>query len=526
MATLRDFATMFSALGVLQSPSQIAARSYDAISCDDLTLPSLPGLVVTSVQGNAERNVTSPAGPGVSLDVCNITVSYNHEGEDDITWVNIWLPLDNWNGRFQATGGGGLAAGFGERSLLGPASLGYSTGSSDGGLTLNRTIDPQSGRWALRENGVPNESLIKNFATRAIHDMTVIGKSLTETFYGQAPAYSYYTGCSTGGRQGYFAAQAHPEDFDGILANAPALNSPEISPGDFWPSVVMHNLGAPPQCVFEAYYDATLEYCDPLDGAEDGLISNLGACNYNPKDLVGKEIVCADQNVTITSTFADVVSRVWGGATSINGEALFPGNPRGANFSVLANTTTANGVTTPIPFGASEAWIKYLTVRDPNYATRNMTFTDFDYVFEQSVLEYSKILGTMSPNLSEFRKRGGKLLTWHGLADPAITPYGTMLYRSALSREMSLSQAQLNDFNRVFFAPGVAHCSGGIGPLPTDPLGALVEWVESQKSPDTLPAAITISPSTNITRNLCPYPQLLTYNGQGNVHDASSFSCV
>jgi feruloyl esterase len=187
---MRGVATMISALSVLQLPSATGARSYDAIPCEDLTLPPLSSLEITSVQGSMRRNITNLLSPDVSLDVCNITVSYNHEGEDDITWVNIWLPLDNWNGRFQATGGGGLAAGFGESPLLGAASSGYSTGSSDGGLTLNHTIDPQSGKWALRENGVPNESLIKNFATRAIHDMTVIGKSLTETFYGQVPAYS------------------------------------------------------------------------------------------------------------------------------------------------------------------------------------------------------------------------------------------------------------------------------------------------------------------------------------------------
>lgn len=503
---------------------QVSARA-PTVLCEDLTLPSLPGLEISSIQALMQPNYSSPLDPSLSLDICNVAVSYNHQGEDDITWVNIWLPLSNWNGRFQATGGGGLAAGYGDYYLLGAAPFGYATGTTDGGLTLNNTIDAQTGQWALRSNGSLNEGLIRNFAYRAIHDMTVIGKSLTQTFYGVAPDYSYYTGCSTGGRQGYFAAQVYPGDFDGIMANAPALNSPEISPGDFWPSVVMGNIVAPPQCVFDAYYNATIAYCDSLDGATDGLVSNLGDCNYDPQSLVGQEISCDSQNITISASFADVVSRIWAGSTSTNGETLFPGLPRSANFSGLANTTTVNGVTVPVPFSAAQAWIQYLVVHDPDYPVANMTFADFDAVFESSVIQFSGVLGTMAPNLSAFHARGGKLLTWHGLADNYITPYGTMLYRSALSREMALTQAQLNDFHRVFFAPGVAHCGGGIGPVPTDPLAALVNWVESDQVPETLPAAVAVSPSANLTRNLCAYPKLLMYDGHGNVNDAASFAC-
>lgn len=524
MVKIGTFAILAHAFVKEVQPSHATARA-PAVSCEYLPVPSVTGLEISSFEAIPTHNYTNPLAPGVSLNICNVTVSYNHRGEDDITWVNVWLPLETWNGRWQSTGGGGLAAGFGPAYLLGAAPLGYATGTTDGGLTLNNTIDPQTGLWGLAKNGSSTEALLKNFAYRSIHDLTVIGKSLTQIFYGTPPVYSYYTGCSTGGRQGYFAAQVYPGDFDGIMANAPALNSPEISPGDYWPVVVMQNLGAPPQCVFDAFYNATLEYCDPLDGAKDGLISNLATCNFDPQSLVGKEVDCDGQNVTISATFSEVVSLIWAGSTSTNGVSLFPGNPQGANFSGLANTTTTNGVTEPVPFISSENWIKYLAVQDPNYPTDNMTFTDFDYAFEQSVVRLSSILSTMSPNLSQFQKRGGKLLTWHGLADQLITPYSTMLYRSALSREMGLTQTELNNFTRVFFAPGVAHCSGGIGPVPTDPLDALVGWVESNKVPDTLPAAVAISPSTNLTRNLCPYPQLLTYDGRGNINDANSFEC-
>jgi len=526
MAKLQAITLLAYVLGIGATPLQSAARAA-AVPCEQLTLPSLPGLQVSSLQGTTKKGYMSPLLPTLPLDICSVNISYNHQGENDITWVNIWLPLDNWNGRWQATGGGGLATGYGDLYLLGAAPFGYSTGTTEGGLTLNGTINAQSGAWALKSDNTPNESLIKNFAYRALHDMNLMGKSLTQSFYGQAPAYSYYTGCSTGGRMGYLSAQVYPDDFDGIMANAPAVNSPEISPGDYWPTVVMLNLGAPPQCVFNAYYNATLAYCDPLDGVKDGLISNLGSCNYDPNTLVGTQIPCSDTSstVTITQAYADVVSLIWQGSTNVNGAALFPGNPRGAAFTGLANTTTTNGVTVPVPFTSAEFWIKYLVTHNPNYPTRNMTFADFDSVFESSVVQLSSVIGTMEPNLTAFQAAGNKLLTWQGLADQLITPYGTMLYRNNLSRQMALTQAQINDFYRVFFAPGVAHCGGGIGPVPTDPLDALVAWVEHKQAPATLAASVAVSPTANLTRNLCPYPQLLTYNGQGNVNDAASFSC-
>ena len=519
------FANLPLVLAMWIRPSHSFAN-VPAMSCEDLVLPSFSGLAFSSFQAQTSYDNTSTLASDATFDFCNVTVSYNHEGEDDVTWVNIWLPLNDWNGRFQATGGGGLAAGLGLTYLLGAAASGYSTGTTDAGLTLNNTIDPQTGRWALKQDGSINKALIENFAHRAIHDMTVIGKSLTRQFYGKRPSYSYYTGCSTGGRQGYFAAQRYPEDFDGIMANAPALNSPEISPGDFWPYLVMRNLAAPPQCIFDAFNQATLEHCDPLDGARDGMISNLGTCEFEAQSLVGRNVSCGDRNVTITPLFADVVARIWTGSTSTNGALLFPGLAKGANFSGLANTTTVNGSIMPIPFTSAEAWIRYLVFHDPHYNTANMTFKDFDDAFERSVIQLSGILGTMSPDLSRFRRHGGKLLTWHGLADQMITPYNSMLYRSALSREMALNQTQLNEFHRVFFAPGVAHCVGGIGPVPIDPLNALVGWVENQDVPNTLPAAISVSPSRTVTRHLCPYPQSLRYDGEGDIDDAGSFTCV
>lgn len=180
------------------------------------------------------------------MSFCNVTLSLRHTGADDTVRVNAWLPLKDWNGRYQATGGGGLAAGFGDAILAGQVGNGYAASTTDGGLTLGHTIDPQSGVWALKADGTPNEASQLNLAWRSIHDMAVASKDAIKQFYGSEPHFSYWHGCPQGGRQGYAAAAKYPHDFDGILATAPAIDLPQIIVSDFWGTVVMRNSEIPP----------------------------------------------------------------------------------------------------------------------------------------------------------------------------------------------------------------------------------------------------------------------------------------
>ncbi|KAF4422265.1 putative feruloyl esterase [Colletotrichum fructicola] len=510
---------------VLGAPA-VNHDSRPKLACDKVTIPQLDGLTVTSAQSVEVHNYTLPSNPsGTQASFCNYTLTLNHDGANDVVFVSIWLPLDNWNGRFLATGGGGLAAGTFASALTDPVSKGYAAGSTDAGLTLNHTIDPNSGEWALNPDRSINTALIENFATRSIHEMTLIGKAAVKSFYGTDPQHSYYSGCSQGGRQGYFAAQYSPEDFDGILANAPAINTPQVSPGDFWPSVVMGNIAAPPQCIFQTYQAAIIAECDPLDGAADGLISAPEKCNFDTSKLVGKEINCTDTSggVSITEAYAEVVAKTLEGATTTSGEFLWYGNPPGAPFSGLANTKTENGVTVPVPFAPAEAWMRYFVAQNPDLDTASLTFAEFEDIFQQSVDKYIEPFGTDAPDLTAFKKAGGKLLTWHGMADPLIAHPGTTLYWDRLQKKMGGTEG-LNEFYRVFLAPGAGHCGGGYGPVPVDPLSVLVGWVEQGKVPDTM-FATTTQDGVDTTRNLCPYPQSLRYKGEGDLEDAASFVC-
>jgi hypothetical protein len=533
--------------------SQVALGQYHiATPCANLIAPVIPGAEVLSFVAEERHNYSFPAlplfqGPAVSdLSFCNVTLSLRHTDADDTVYVTVWLPLENWNGRYQATGGGGLAAGFGDLLISGQVGNGYVASTTDGGLTLDNTVDPQTGVWALKEDGTANEALQLNLAWRSIHDMAVASKDVIKQFYGSDPEYSYWHGCSQGGRQGYAAAAKYPNDFDGILATAPAIDLTELVPSDYWGTVVMRNSEIPPSCVFEEYQKAIIAKCDPLDGATDGLISSheiLETCEFDPDTLVGKTFSCGEgcvvpdpftlrkrvpckstRDLTITSTHAEIVRKILQGPRTAEGKQLWYGLPSGADFALHANVVlNDNGTREVVPFVVAEAWLKYFALQDPSLDMTKMTLPEYEHGFERSVTLLGPLFGNQQLDLSAFKQAGGKLLTWFGLADEYINPRGMLRYREGLEKTFGGADA-VDEFQRLFFAPGVGHCYGGTGPLPVDPLGALVSWVEDGKAPDVLPASTRTEEDVEITRDLCRYPKTLAYQ-KGDLNKASSFTC-
>jgi len=282
--------------------SVIAAPSSP---CSSLKAPTVPGAKVISISGVEAYNVASPALPPFFLDsvtglnVCNVSVYLTHPGVNDHVLVQLFLPLANWNGRYQATGGGGWATSFGEIQLARGAAAGYASSRTDGGH-VDDFYDPSS--WALLPDGSVNLGLLKNYASRSLHDMAIVSKAVTQYYYGKKIAYSYWNGCSTGGREGIAEAQIYPNDFDGIMAAAPTINWPSLITADQWPQVVINNEGLfPSQCVFQAFLNATVKKCDALDGVVDGVIADVEGCHFNPYELVGSRVLCNGVNVSITS---------------------------------------------------------------------------------------------------------------------------------------------------------------------------------------------------------------------------------
>lgn len=521
--------------------------------CSNLISPVVLGAEILRINAAEVHNFSLPDVPFTkqrevnNLSFCNVSVVLTHPGADDMVHINLWLPSSDWNGRYQAMGGGGLAAGYGEAKLASQIASGYVASSTDAGLTLNNTVNPLDGEWALKQDGSPNEDLLLNLAWRSIHDMVVVSKDVIKQFYGREQTYSYWHGCSQGGRQGYAAAAKYPHDFDGILAIAPAISITSFVPADFWPPVVMQNSEVPPFCVFEAYQKAIIVKCDPLDGVEDGLISDsdlLETCPFDPASLIGTKIPCRERciktdpitlmervvpchdpwDLTITATHAEIVTKLLEGPRTPDGTRLWNGIALGASFFAVADTImTDEGIRIPRPFDSAMNWLKFISMRNASYDMSEMDYSDFYKAFNQSRDRLDSVWGNQQLDLSGFKQSGGKLLTWYGLADEFIPPAGMLRYRDSVEEKFGGTE-EVDEFYRLFLAPGGGHCYGGYGPLPVNPLEVLVSWVEREQAPEVLPAAIIHPDGVKVTRNLCRYPRKLIYK-EGDVNQASSFAC-
>jgi feruloyl esterase len=336
--------------------------------------------------------------------------------------------------------------------------------------------------------------------------MTVAAKQIVASYYGENASYSYWNGCSTGGRQGLMEAQRFPTDYNGILAAAPAINWGEFIPAEMWPQVVMNEMkDYPSSCEFNAFDQAATAACDKSDPANGGIIDDPMKCGFDPRSLIGKTVVCDGRTLTITVADAAVVQKIWQGPTTQDGQQLWYGLTKGAPFDGLAGTTTtASGAGEGAPFPISATWISYFLKQDPGFDVSTITYAQFTRLFEQSVREYGSIIGTNDPDLGAFERVGGKMITWHGLADQLIFPQGTINYYQRVQAATGGAR-NVASFYRLFLAPGVEHCGGGNGPAPTDPMSALTAWVEHGQAPNALPASVVTADGGVLSRDLRPF---------------------
>ena len=486
------------------------------------------------------RNITD-------LNVCEVRITYTHPGQNDTVTAVMWLPSpDQWNGRFLGVGGGGWATGIaGNVTLARPAFDGFAAISTDGG---HSPVDPKSSprNWGLKSPGNVDWALLQDFASIALDDAATLGKELVKAYYGQPPKHSYWSGCSTGGRQGYMMAQRYPDQYDGILATSPAINWNMLLMAMYWPQMIMNVIGKdscklnrspvltlvgqyPSQCELEAVRLAAVEACDSLDGAEDGIISQPGVCNFDPFSTVGTVFNCTltGENVTTSEAAATIVNATWNGPVDENGNSLWYGLLPGSTFDVLANVTCANGTCENNPFSLSSDWISIFLARNPDFDLTMINEPTLARLLRQSVNIYESIIGTTAVDLTDFRSAGGKLLSWHGLADQIIPSNGTANYADRLRT----FDPEANEYYRYFEAPGIAHCGTGPGWLPGNALDSLIDWVENGVAPEVIEAKAVpdlfkgLPGATEMrTANLCLYPKTMIYTG-GDPNVATSFTC-
>ncbi|KAK2598475.1 hypothetical protein N8I77_011888 [Diaporthe amygdali] len=525
-----------------------SAVPFSACAASAIPYPTVFGAEILDLSANLVQNFTREVSdqlfynhPSISLkgiDYCNVTVTYTHPGQDDTINVETWLPMKSWNGRLQAVGGGGYIAGrfaLTYTAMAGALGEGYVATTTDGGIGTSYVPD----LWALNSPGNVDLYALQNLASVSLNDQSIIAKDIINSFYGQPAKYSYWSGCSQGGRQGFMLAQRYPEAYDGIAAAAPAFNWGQFIPAASWAQVMMDITGHfPPKCEVDAITDAAVAACDPLDGVTDGLISDLAACSFDPFSMVEEVVNCSStgEQVTISNASAEIANLTWTGPRKGNGDFLWYGvnyqarltgsdNPVGTTADLGYATTTcdSNGICVGAPTGLGEAWLKFFVQKNPEWNYTMITSVDeYARLFHASVQQFDSIIGTSDADLSNFRDVGGKLITYHGLADGLIPTSGTSDYYDRAIKHTP----DVKDFFRYFEVPGLAHCAGGSGGQPTATFQALVDWVENGVVPATLPIKFNDTAGTEYDRILCPYPEKARLvSDSADVTKSESYRC-
>lgn len=495
-----------------------------------LSIPVVFGARILDVSAREVYNYTTYSlKPGTSnlstptIDFCNVSVSYEHPGWHDEIHVSIWLPLRNWNYRLQALGGGGYSASFGPLYLTQAVAAGYAAIATDAGLGGDISNAQSPSTWALTSTGNVNLYNLENYASRSLEDMTIIGKSITQSYYGMEPQKSYFSGCSGGGRQALMIAQRFPDLYDGVLAVAPAINIATFIPAGYWSTQVMNDIGYyPPPCEIEAFTQEAVAACDGLDGLIDGIISAPHRCNFTAYDVVGKSFCCNNRTLELTSKGADIVQAAWTGPRSASNKLGWFGLAKDASLTTTylktqcANDDPSN--CTAARADLTSSWIKYFLAKDAGWDASSMTRQQFFEYLQTSKQSYDAMLSASSPNLESFKSAGGKLIMWHGGADEAIPPNGSIGYYQQVLRK----DPNTSDYFRFFEAPGVGHCIGGPGSIPNSAFDTLVQWVEKSIAPDGLTGFS--QKGSNATKPLCLYPLRQKYVGGNSSHEV--FTCV
>lgn len=442
-----------------------------------------------------------------------VTAIVTHPPASDRVKVWVALPVKNWNGRFRGVGGGGFLTGHAELLRVGVAQ-GFAAAATDGGH------EGESGSFALHASGRLNWQEIRDFAYLSIHEMTDIGKALTQAFYGKAPRYSYFVGFSTGGRQGLTEAQRYPADYDGIFSGCPAINWTNMAASALWPQVVMHDAKhLVSKEKLEAVTAAAIAACDAHDGVSDGVIDDPDKCTWDPKAIVGAKV----GDSTFSEEDANVVRKIWAGPIGHGGRFLWHGPSHGADLFVTAGT---EGMPLkPKPFDIGLDWYRYFLTRSPGFDGTEMTAAEFELLVNQSVELFGPVFNSNDPDLSAFRDHGGKVIILHGLTDQVIPHEGSVDYYERVQKQMG-GAAETAKFARLFLVPGVDHGFRGPGAAPNinRVILSLIGWVEEGKAPDQLLGEARDAAGKVIrTRPVFPYPQIARYTGTGDPNDAKNY---
>ncbi|CAI6339403.1 unnamed protein product [Periconia digitata] len=498
-----------SVASTLQVPNATVYFSEFVSAGTDLSLP----------ENNATCTQPSQV---VQADLCRIAL-YVATSERSGVNMETWLP-SNWTGRFMSGGNGGLNGCVDYPALAYGSSLGFAS------VATNNGHNGTSGGAFYN-----NPEVLEDFAYRAMHTGVVTGKDVTEQFYGSAHSKSYYLGCSTGGRQGFKSAQDFPDDFDGIVAGAPAFAFANLTS---WSGHFVPITGPPGSPTFlnnqlwSVVHEDVMKQCDLLDGYADGILEDASICNYTANTLLCD--ANANSSSCLTQEQVNTVNQVFSPLYASDGSLVYPRMQPGSE--IVASFVIYTGV----PFPYTEDFFRYAIYNDPTWDANKINSTDYDNAARINPFN----IQTWEGDLSAVQARGSKILHWHGQMDGIISSENSPRYYEHVSETMGLASDELDEFYRYFRVSGTGHCSGGDGASvigqglgsveSLDPreniLMAIVDWVENGVAPETLVGTKWINNNetagVEYKRAHCKYPLRNKYSGQGDPNDMESWECV
>jgi feruloyl esterase len=449
---------------------------------------------------NANKGKQNPAFRNLA-EFCRVAATLTPSRDSDIR-IEVWMPAGNrWNANFQAVGNGAWAGSISYPAMATALNDGYATASTDTGHTGNvATFIP----------GHPEK--VVDFAERAVHEMTVAAKAIIEANYGRRPTKSYFNGCSTGGRQALTEVQRYPADYDGVIAGAPANYTSRLQGTQVWISglVTKNPDAAIPAVKFAVLHAAALSACDARDGVKDGVIESPLKCVFDPKVLLCRGADGAD---CLTAAQVDAARKTYQGPMTAKGVNLYPGLEPGSE----TGWATLSGAR---PMAYAEEVYQHLVFKDLNW--NYLTFEP-ERDMRVGAKETGALMDAVDPNLRPYFYRGGKLLLYHGWADPGVPPRNTIHYYRSVVQTVGRSSASEN--LRLFLVPGMGHCGGGDGTSTFNAMAALADWAEQGHAPDQMRASRVRGGQTDRTRPLCAYPRVAKYEGKGSTDEAANFSC-
>jgi feruloyl esterase len=421
-----------------------------------------------------------------------------------------------WNERFQMVGNGGTAGTISLGAVDNAVRKGFAASSTDTGHdAAKETL--ASFAYVTPENSDGHRKFL-DFAYLAVHETAVLSKQVIQAYYGAAPRYSYWVGCSTGGRQGLQEAQRYPEDFDGLVVGAPGLYNTGNSMRRIWIGQSQAGAGAIPAGKLPLLTRAIYEKCDALDGLKDGLIDDPRQCRFEPARDVPK---CAgsDGADCFTAAQIEALGKIYGGVRDSKSKLLFPGELVGSepvwpdNFIAPDKTVLSR----------AESQMKFEMLDPPPGPSWNYKLFNFDSDPPRLVRAGAE-LNAQNTDLTPLKKRGGKIVQYQGWADQQVNPLPAIEYYRAVGQRMGA--AETSAFYRIFMVPGMFHCNGGPGCNTADWLAAVMDWVEKGTAPAQITGAHVEAGKTTRTRPLCPFPAVARYKGTGSIDDAADFTCV